>query len=516
MYTHEERLNAVNLYFKLGNNAALTVRRLGYPDVTTLAHWVDEYRRTNSIHSTKKRYNKFADEQKAYAVRYYMEHGRNILQTVKVLGYPSRTLLKSWLEEREPAEAEQRCKNFKSYVRCTQEDRVRAVLESCRGELKIHEIADIYNVTPSAVSTWRRKLLSGGNTLKMSALPEEDKDIIQLRKEKLELEAQVEALKKESYKLRLENDVLQKASEILKKDKGISLQKLSNHDKAIVIDALRSKYLLKELLHVLNMAKSSYCYQEISMRQPDKYQQLRESMKDAFQDSFQRYGYRRIHAVITAGGEKISEKVIRRLMKEENLVVYHKRCRKYNSYKGEISPEVENKIERNFSAEMPNSKWLTDITEFAIPTGKVYLSPLIDCFDGCVISWTIGTSPDASLVNTMLDNAIAQLREGERPTVHSDRGYHYRWPGWIERMDRAKLIRSMSKKGCSPDNSACEGFFGRLKNEMFYCRSWDEISIKGFIEELDQYIRWYNEKRIKMSLGAMSPLQYRRRLGLAS
>lgn len=83
-------------------------------------------------------------------------------------------------------------------------------------------------------------------------------------------------------------------------------------------------------------------------------------------------------------------------------------------------------------------------------------------------------------------------------------------------MEIAGLTRSMSKKGCSPDNSACEGFFGRLKDAMFYCLSWEGISIDDFIQEVDRYIRWYNEKRIKMSLGAMSPLQYRRSLGLAS
>ena len=149
----------------------------------------------------------------------------------------------------------------------------------------------------------------------------------------------------------------------------------------------------------------------------------------------------------------------------------------YSSYKGEITPAVPNVIARDFHTEQPNMKWLTDITEFHIPAGKIYLSPIIDCFDGLPVSWTIGTSPDAELVNTMLDNAIGTLKDGEHPIIHSDRGEYYRWPGWIERMENAKLTRSMSKKGCSPDNSACEGFFGRLKNEMFYGRSWKEVSI---------------------------------------
>lgn len=159
---------------------------------------------------------------------------------------------------------------------------------------------------------------------------------------------------------------------------------------------------------------------------------------------------------------------------------------------------------------------MTDHTEFHIPEGKVYLSPIIDCFDGMVVSWAIGTSPDAELVNTMLDDAISQLSDEEHSIIHSVRGSHYRWPGWISRIENAGLLRSMSRKGRSPDNSACEGFFERLKNEMFYNRSWQGVSIEQFINELDSYLIWYNEKRIKMSLGAMSPMDYRRSIGLVA
>ena len=200
--------------------------------------------------------------------------------------------------------------------------------------------------------------------------------------------------------------------------------------------------------------------------------------------------------------------------KEEQLVVKSIKKKKYNSYVGEISPAVENIINRDFHAGEPNQKWLTDITEFAIPAGKIYLSPIIDCFDGLPVSWTIGIHPDAGLVNKMLDEAIATLKEKEKPLVHSDRGWHYRWPGWIKRMNNAGLTRSMSKKGCSPDNSACEGFFGRLKNEMFYNRSWNHVSIDEFIDTLDQYINWYAKKRRKLSLGGLSPIEYRKSLGL--
>jgi transposase InsO family protein len=140
---------------------------------------------------------------------------------------------------------------------------------------------------------------------------------------------------------------------------------------------------------------------------------------------------------------------------------------------------------------------------------------MIDCFDGLVISWTISTRPDAVLVNTMLDAAIETVAKShDRPVVHFDRGAHYRWPGWLSRMHNAKLIRSMPGKGCLPDNAACEGFFGRLKTELFYPRDWQAATIEQFIQAVDAYIRWYNEKRIKISLGSLSPLVYRESLGL--
>ena len=154
-------------------------------------------------------------------------------------------------------------------------------------------------------------------------------------------------------------------------------------------------------------------------------------------------------------------------MQEENLISKTIKIRKYNSYHGEISPAVSNILERNFKADKPNEKWVTDITEFSIPAGKVYLTPMVDCFDGAVVSWTISISPNAELVNTMLDQALDILQKDERPIVHTDRDAHYRWQGWIERMNDHHLIHSMSKKGCSPDHAACEGFFGRLKNEFF-------------------------------------------------
>lgn len=117
----------------------------------------------------------------------------------------------------------------------------------------------------------------------------------------------------------------------------------------------------------------------------------------------------------------------------------------------------------------------------------------------------------------MLDAAIQTIATSEeRPVVHSDRGAHYRWPGWLSRKADASLIRSMSRKGCSPDNAACEEFFDRLENGFFYSRNWLSTTIEDFTAELDAYIRWYNEARIKISLGARTPIEYRSSQGLAA
>ena len=188
---------------------------------------------------------------------------------------------------------------------------------------------------------------------------------------------------------------------------------------------------------------------QAQLRRADKYADARLAITEVFECNHRRYGYRRIRAALGRRQVFISEKIVQRLMKQECSVVTANRRRRYGSYLGEISPAPENLVNRDFQAATPNEKWLTDITEFQIPAGKVSLSPMIDCFDGLVVSWTIGTRPDADLVNTMLDAAIETVANGEgRPVVHSDRGAHYRWPGWLSRMRNAKLIRSMSRKGC--------------------------------------------------------------------
>lgn len=148
-------------------------------------------------------------------------------------------------------------------------------------------------------------------------------------------------------------------------------------------------------------------------------------------------------------------------MTEEGCVVaYSKKRFRYSSYKGEIGDASKNMVDWNFHASAPNRLWLTYVTQLSIPVGKVYLSPIIDVFDGMPVSWTIRTSPSAEIANTMRKDACRSLADGETPVIHGDRGCHCRWPGWLRICRDYGLVRSMSRKGRSPDNSAMEGFSG--------------------------------------------------------
>jgi putative transposase len=512
MYSYEDRIRAVKLYIKLGKRTCPTIRQLGYPTKNALKSWHREYEHSRDLQVGYVRTRqKYSDEQKQAAVEHYLDNDRCIASTMKALGYPCRGTLTVWIDELHPQER-QRIVGRAPNVQLPLELKNAAVIELCTRKTSAQEIAQKLAVCRPTLYNWKNQLLGREAPASMTHHnhPPSAPDLT-------ELERQAESLRHDNRKLKLENDLLKKANELLKKGLGVDLQLLSNREKTLLIDALKHTYTLAELLAELDIARSSYFYHCARLRMPDKYADVRQVLSEVFHGNHRCYGYRRMHAALGRRQLSLSEKVVQRLMKQECLIVTANKKRRYGSYLGEISPAPENLINRDFRADTPNEKWLTDITEFHIPAGKVYLSPMIDCFDGLVVSWTIGTRPDSDLVNTMLDAAIETVvTSAIRPVIHSDRGAHYRWPGWLSRVRSAKLIRSMSRKGCSPDNAACEGFFGRLKTELFYPRNWKDITIEQFIQIVDAYIRWYNEKRIKISLGSLSPIEYRASLGITA
>ncbi len=509
MYSHEDRLRAVRLYIKLGKRVRATIRQLGYPTKNALKSWHREYEQHRDLRAGYERLPKYSQAQKERAVQHCLEGGRCLAVTIKALGYPSREVLRAWLQELHP---DGRTRVVGRSRDRTPVDKQAAVIALCMRQGSAKSVEQDLGVSRPTLYNWRTQLLGEDASAPMK--PEQDPP---QDSERTELEEQLAALRQEIRRLQLEQDILKKANELIKKDLGIDRQLLTNREKTGLVDALRTIYPLNELLRELGLPRSSYFYHRARAQVADKYAGVRRVMSEIFECNYRCYGYRRIHASLSRQSLKISEKVVRRLMKQECLVATLRKRRRYGSYMGEISPAPDNLLNRDFRASAPNEKWLTDVTEFQIPAGKVYLSPMIDCFDGMVVSWSIGTRPDAELVNTMLDAAIETVAaSNDRTVVHSDRGGHYRWPGWLSRISDAKLVRSMSRKGCSPDNAACEGFFGRLKNELFYSRDWMSASIEEFVATLDAYIHWYNDTRIKDSLGFRSPIEYRRDLGIAA
>ena len=268
-------------------------------------------------------------------------------------------------------------------------------------------------------------------------------------------------------RLLLENAILRGTQEVLK---GRALGCSTNREKSELIEWLRADTgrPLRELTASLRISKSSYEYWHRRLASPAP--TLREEIADDVERIFREEGdcargYRFVHSRLAAERGTVTEKAVRDVMRERGLrPCYLRRRRRYSSYAGELDEAPANLPLRgdgthDFRAAAPNEKWVTDITEFRLPDDrrKVYLSPVVDLFDGKPVAWSVGLHPDAALANSSLEAACATLGPGERPFCHSDRGCHYRWPGWKRICEDNGVTRSMSRKGSSPDNAAALG-----------------------------------------------------------
>lgn len=192
--------------------------------------------------------------------------------------------------------------------------------------------------------------------------------------------------------------------------------------------------------------------------------------------------------------------------------------RRYGPCAGEVTEHPGNKVRQDLAAGLPNFLWPADVTQFSVPAGKPCLSPVPDCSGGSIVSWTTSTSPDAEMADSMPEAAIRLTGPGERARliVHGGCGCHCRWPGWISICEEAGVIRPMSRKGSPPDNSRMGGFLGTMKNGMSCGRDWEGVSLGELGRRIDDYIGWHDTKRVRRSLGSMSPLAYRQSLALAA
>ena len=269
---------------------------------------------------------------------------------------------------------------------------------------------------------------------------------------------------------------------------------------------LRQKYTLTALLALAKLPRSTYYYHLKQVNKPDKYREIKEQITAIYHENQGRYGYRRITMELHNRGYVINHKTVQRLMKELGIKCMV-RIQKYRSYKGEVGKIAPNLIERDFSAPAPNQKWTTDITEFSLFGEKIYLSPILDMFNGEIISYNISSRPVLGQVMDMLDKAFAKIPDNTNLIFHSDQGWQYQHKQYQKRLIDKGIQQSMSRKGNCLDNSVMENFFGLLKSELLYLREFE--SIDEFVMELEKYIDYYNNKRIKSKLKGLSPVQYR-------
>ena len=190
---------------------------------------------------------------------------------------------------------------------------------------------------------------------------------------------------------------------------------------------------------------------------------------------------------------------------------------KYKSYKGELSPIcnnelleiVDNKVIRNFSTSRCNEKWTTDVSEFHIASGKLYLSPILDMHNREIISYSISRNPSFNQTQEMLEKAFEQYNNLDGLIFHSDQGWQYQMNQYKIALLEKGIIQSMSRKGNCLDNSLMENFFGIMKNEMFYGHEYEFESLDQLEQAMIEYIEYYNKERITVKLKGLSPYNYR-------
>ena len=256
------------------------------------------------------------------------------------------------------------------------------------------------------------------------------------------------------------------------------------------------------------MARATYYYHLNQTEKPDKYEEVKRRIHMIFEENKGRIGHRRITIVLQAEHYKINKKTVLKIMRQLGLFC-KVRMSKYHSYHGEVGMIAPDLLEQNFAAASPNQKWVTDVTEFNIRGDRLYLSPIMDLFNGEIIAFQTHRRPMYELVKNMLKDALTKLADHEKPIIHSDQGWQYQHQSYQQRLKNKGIKQSMSRKGNSMDNGMMENFFGLLKTEMFYDQEDKYKTLDELIIAIDDYINYYNYDRIKVKLKGLSPVNYR-------
>lgn len=254
------------------------------------------------------------------------------------------------------------------------------------------------------------------------------------------------------------------------------------------------------------MARSTYYYHKKRKQLADKYEGVKKLIAQIYHRHKGRFGYRRITLELSQKGVVINHKTVLRLMKVLGLKSII-RVKKYKSYKGNQGKIAPNILSRNFKAVRPNEKWATDVTEFNVSGNKLYLSPIIDLFNGEIVSYELSERPNFKQIITMLKKSFKKIPNQTNLILHSDQGWQYQMKQYQYLLKQKGIIQSMSRKGNCLDNAVIENFFGILKSELFYIQKFK--CINHLKQEIKEYINYYNNERIKLNLKGMSPIKYR-------
>ncbi|WP_125392781.1 IS3 family transposase [Streptococcus gordonii] len=325
------------------------------------------------------------------------------------------------------------------------------------------------------------------------------------RKKTWEEMTELERLQEENERLRTEVAFPKKVKRARRQGRSHRARKAET-----VREMVSGGFRLDLLLETARLPRSTYYYQLKELDGLDKDKDLKTEIQAIFTEHKGNYGYRLITLELRNRGHIVNHKKVQRLMKILGLSARMRRKRKYSSYQGEIGKKADNLIQRQFEAAKPMEKCYTDVTEFAIPasTQKLYLSPVLDGFNSEIIAFNLSCSPNLEQVQTMLEQAFTE-KHYENTILHSDQGWQYQHDSYHRFLESKGIQASMSRKGNSPDNGMMESFFGILKSEMFYGYEKSFQSLKQLEQAIVDYINYYNNKRIKVKLKGLSPVQYR-------
>lgn len=254
------------------------------------------------------------------------------------------------------------------------------------------------------------------------------------------------------------------------------------------------------------MSRSTFYYWGKAQHRPEKYQSEKKAIAEIYHQHKGRYGYRRITSIMKRQGYRINHKTVQRLMQQLGLKSLV-RIKRYMSYRGNVGKMTENLLQRQFKADRSNEKWVTDVTEFKVTDQKLYLSTVLDLYNGEIIAHQIAERPVYGLVKEMLNKACARLKVGDKPILHSDQGWQYQMKTYQAELKKHGIQQSMSRKGNCLDNAVMENFFGLLKTELYYLEKFETTA--QLTKALDEYIHYYNHERIKLKLKGLSPVEYR-------